>query len=507
MDSRPLTILLVLALLAAPLPVSAAEDPRFETTVPEPTLEPGTTRQLAVVLVNDDEDVGDRVDTAFDVEVTAVSGDTPIEVRSGPRSLGAMQDGAAREVRFTIDVPADIESGAYRIPLRVAYEHDADAKTQTTYATVRVEDRARFVVESTAANVPVAGSGTLSVTMTNVGSEPANRSSVTLSSSTPDVRFGSAASASRYVGGWAPGETRTVDFDVSVADGAAPRSYALEATVAYEDPGGNDVTSRPLTLGVTPLPELTFVAEEVESTLRVGWEGTLSGELVNGGETTARDVVLIFESANPNVNAVETEYAVGTLRPGQRVPFSFDVEVSDAAQAGPRKFTLVAEYRGHDGEARRADPVDLRVRVGERRDEFRVGVVNGTFAAGESGRLELTVTNERDETVRDVSAKLFVDAPVAASDDEAFIEELKPGESETIVFGVGVGGEALAKTYPVKLDFRYDTAEGETRISDTYLVPVEVTERQGGGLALPALLGVVLVVALGGGYLYRSRRG
>jgi hypothetical protein len=105
--------------------------------------------------------------------------------------------------------------------------------------------------------------------------------------------------------------------------------------------------------------------------------------------------------------------------------------------------------------------------------------------------------------VSDVSAKLFADSPVSVSDDEAFVSSIGPGETATITFSIGAAGSATPKVYPVSLDFQYDEPDGDTKLSDTYRVPVEVTEQEGGGGILslvsgPGGLGLGLILVLGG---------
>ena len=84
--------------------VAAADnDPRFETTVREPVLEPGTTQQLTVELTNNAADYDDRVERAIDVEAT-VEDNSGIEVLSGSRELGTISDGETQTLTVTADV-------------------------------------------------------------------------------------------------------------------------------------------------------------------------------------------------------------------------------------------------------------------------------------------------------------------------------------------------------------------------------------------------------------------
>lgn len=619
MKRKLLVLLFTVALLTSPMVVSAAEvEPEFETVVSEPTLTPGAEQQVTIQIRNDAPEEEDFARAARQVEVEAQNSDSGIEVKSGTRLLGTLQDNDLASITVTIEVPADIPGGTHDIPLRVDYRDEGDDKTEFVDAEFRVDERPRFRIESTDSSVPVGGKGSVDVTMTNVGERAAFASAVSLTSTTPDVTFGSASSASRYVGRWKSGETRTVTYDVSVSEGAAVRNYSLSTQVEYEERGGTDGVSRSLRLGLRPLPEQTFQVENVESTFRVGQQGTLSGEIVNTGSLTVQNAVVtfqanspsvttgeneyavgtlepgdsaefsfdatlddsanagprqfslsvnyrnddddqlssapidvqaevgpqqpdfevqnvestlrvgeegtisgeilntddsqvtnavvIFESTSPTVTPVETEYAVGTLGPGESAAFAFDTEISQSADAGPRQFTFRVRYRNTDNVQRTTDQLEVQTEVAEQSPEFDVEPVDATVAAGSGGELRLEVTNTREEVLTDISAKIYAESPLSTSDDEAFIERLEPGETREIVFDVSAGGSALEKTYPMKLDFRYDDSEGDTVISDTYQLPIEVTEQSGGGLPVPVIVGALVVVAAGGYVVYRRRQ-
>ena len=478
------------------------EDPRFETDVSEPVLQPGTTQQLSIAVTNEAADRDEQVQRAIDVTATVESTDD-IEVLSGSRELGTMDDGATRTVSVRVDVPGGIAGGIHEVPLRLEYRDPDDTDelvAQRVTATVRVRERARFAVQSVETAAPVGGSGTVAVTVENVGEETATDAVVQLQSSTPDLTFGGSSTARRFAGEIAPGETRTVEADASLASTAERRDYAVDLLVEYETPGGTARTSRQRSFGVLPLPEQTFNVSEMESTLRVGEEGELRGTVTNAGSQPVSNAVVTVETTNPNVALLEPEVAVGSLAPGETASFAFDIEVSDAAEAGPRQFTLRVEYRDTEGTQQRSDGIDAPVSVAQPRDEFTVQPVDSQFAVGSSRTFTLAVTNNREEPVRDVSAKLYLDAPLSSSEDEGFIETIPPGETVEVTFALSVAGSAIAdKSYPAEVDFQYETSEGDTRISDTYRVPVTATTDSGGGILLG--LGPLGLVGLGVGLL------
>jgi hypothetical protein len=375
---------------------------------------------------------------------------------------------------------------------------------------VRPGARQTFAVVDSSSDVAVGEDGTVSVTVRNEGPVDVDDATVELASSHADLRFGTAASATRFVGAWQRGETRTLTYEVEAADGAEPRSYAMTATVAYRDDDGDRRTARAGPLGVTPGPEPDepgFATTNVSGTLRVGADGHLRGSVVNDGAAVADDTVLVLESPGTGLTAERTEYPVGDLAPGDRVTFAFDIAVSADATAGPRQFTLVPEYRDDDGDARTGDSLTVRHEIGEEREPFAVRATNASVAPGGSTTYTVEVTNTGDGPVSDVSAKLFADDPVSTVDDEAYIPDLQPGETGTLTFEVRAGGSAMAKAYPLSVDLRYDDADGDTKVTDSGQVALTVAEPSGGdgsgGLGGPAtLLGGIGALALVGAGAY-----
>ncbi|WP_336023221.1 COG1361 S-layer family protein [Halobellus salinisoli] len=506
----------VIAFLAASLLVSAipvagytTSNPDIRTVTPDATLQPGGVNELAFQLVNDPDGPDDEVRTATNVRVRPGNAG-PIDVETNELYLQSLADGVPADRSLRLNVPSDIDSGTYRIPLRLTYEFDNGAsntveRRTTIHLPVRIESGPRFSVVDTDSTATVNGQGTLDVTMRNVGDSLARDSTLALSTSTPDVRLGSSESSTRFVDTWEQGENRTFEFETTLGDSATAGNYSLDAQIDYEKPDGTTGSTPSLTVPLRALPEMTFSVSNVESSLRVGETRTLSGTVTNTGPMPADAAVVNFADPGPTVTPIETSVAVGSLAPGESADFSFDTEVTTAGSAGLRQFDLSVVYYDQDDRQRESDAIPTRVDVAPESPEFDVAPVNATFEAGSGDEFSVTVTNTRDYAVSDVSAKIYADAPLSTSDDEAFIDRLEPGESREIVFQLGAGGSATAKTYPVKMDFQYDDDGGDTIISNTYQVPVDVTERTSGGPPVVPIVAVALVVAVGGFVYYRRR--
>ena len=367
----------------------------------------------------------------------------------------------------------------------------------------------RFSLRAVDSDVQAADTGSVVLTFRNRGNETLTDATVSLASTGLGVRVGGGVNDTRFVGPWAPGETRTVEYRVRAGNETGDQTYAFRARVAYEDGEGDPGQSGTLQFGLRPGPERAaeFAASDVSSTLRVGAEGTLSGTITNTGEDRASNVVVVFESQTQNVSPLEREYSVGSLAPGDSATFEFDVEVSDAADDGPRQFTLRPTYRNGDDEQVEGESFDVREQIRPARDVFDVSVNGASVTQGGSTVLNVTVTNNENETLDDISGKLYADSPITVSDSDAFASELGAGESATLKFEISAGGGALAKAYPVEIDFQYDEADGDRKISDTYKLAVDVTnDDSGGGGSFPMILGaaLVVVVVFGGVVAYRA---
>jgi hypothetical protein len=484
--------------------IEVDERARFEIVDTETDMRVGSAGTIDVTMEN----VGSE--TASDTNVALASQNADVtfgQSAEASRYVGEWEPGEVRTISYQANASPTAEQQQYSFTATANFEDSDGTPRQSSALSLGVTPQGEqaFSVVDTESTVAVGDTGSLTLTMENAGSIPVNDATVALESTSSDVVFGQSGSTSGFVGDWAPGERKELTFDVTATDSAETRSYALRATVNYDDQDDDAGQSRPISIGLTPDPETGFTLSNVSNTLRVGDEGTIRGTITNDGETTVRDAVLQFTTENENVNPTEREYSIGNLEPGASTDFQFAVEISEGADAGPRQFSFVTEYRNQDGDQRASDELLTRQSVGRQLDTFAVEVVEGTVQNGGSAGMQVRVTNQKNETLTNIDAKLFDEDPITAADSTAFIDELGPGESEVVNFTVSATG-ASVKSYPLKLDFQYDDEEGDTQVSNTKRVPVRVTEREGGGgLPLPLLgIGAALVIGIGAFIRFRD---
>ncbi|WP_435195251.1 COG1361 S-layer family protein [Natronomonas sp. EA1] len=476
--------------------VIVEEAPRFEVVSAETDAAAGGSGAVDLTLRN----VGSA--TAHDAQVSLASRTGSLtfgQSGSAETFVGEWAPGETRTVSATASVAAQTATRSLPLTATVSFDRpDGIAGTDSVQFGVTPEAENRVTVTDVSSAVAVGDSGTVTVTLENAAGQDLEDATVTLASQNGALTFGGSPTATVFVGEWAAGESRDLTVEAAFARGAEPRSYAVEATTSY-DYEGSTVETSPSRFGVTPAGEQAFSLSNTASTLRVGAEGTLSGTVTNDGPGPAENAVVVLQPTAANVNAVETEYALGDLQSGESAEFTFDVEISDNARDGPRQFSYVVRY-ANDDTTKTSDQLYDRQTVAPERPVFAVETRNATLSPGGSARFVVSVTNQGDEPVSDISAKLFADAPVSTSDDEAFIDALEPGETREVVFQLSVAGSAIEKTYPVSVDFQYEEADGDTKLSDTYRLPVTVQASGGGGGLLsfaPAGL-AALGLALGG---------
>ena len=460
-----------------------------------------------------------RPTVAKGVTVSA-SGEGPITVETDTVATGAVTTEAPATAPIRVTVPEDAEPGTYDLYVEVSYAYTGsviqpnggtieERATEDYEVTLRVPDEPRFAVTDVETDAQVGGDGSLFVTVRNEGSETAENARVGVRSTSGGAVVGSAgggdegssdrggrsgdsdAPTRAFAGTLEPGETTTLEYDTSVS---APEGFSAEATVIYEDADGLTRQSGAIPFGVEPQAEQSFAVDDVETTLSVGSRGRLTGTVTNEGPAPVDDAVLVASTGSNRIDLGEGQYALPGLEPGESATFEYDAEVSGQADPGPRQFDFVVEYTSGGTDAR-SDRQTSRVEIAPQRPDFEVDAAEA-IEAGNTTTLTVEVTNNREETLTDITANLYADSPLSTGTDESFVDELEPGESATVQFELSAAGSATPNTYPVEMDFQYTDSRGDEQISEVYQEPIEVTASSSDGDGSLSPLLVVVAVGL-----------
>jgi len=525
--------LLVVALVVATVPAPALADqrvigsPEISVFSPENQLQPGqeTTLPVHVSNVGQVRQAGpgeyvERVTTARGLTFQVRDGDAPIEVTTGQYPVGSVPEGTMGPYDVGVTVAEDAEPGTYEVPVEVRYtytsmvdygsdppEYRTNTRSVTRDLTVEIRSGSRFsVVETRSAN-RVGGRGNVTLTLRNVGEDPARDASVQLSSASDEVSLGTQSGSSRgFAGVWEPGTNRTFTFATRVSSDAVRREYPLTVQVTYEDVDGIQRTTGELTTGFVPGPQQAFAVSTLSADLHVGEQGSIAGTVRNAGPSTADNAVLVVGESTPNLRPVDAQVALGRLRPGETADFDVDAVIDGAASAGARQLNLTVRYRDEGGRLQVSEPIEPTVSVGAERDWLVVTPRETTFEIDTDNRMTVSVRNRQDVPLRDLQVRLEATEPFSSESTTAFVDRLAPDEQATVAFGVTVADDAVVANGSVALNATAERPDGTSIDAGRYVVPVSVVEGSGPGnttLFVGGLLVVAVVFAAGWWWLRR----
>lgn len=486
-------------------------EPDLDVSVPDETLQPGSTTQLVFQIDNDGEiEAGATANREIVTNARAVTVELedadPIIVETNRQSIGTVPDGEVREVPVTVTVPEDVDSGEYSADVKIRYSHtflyspNAGAVQERTRTVTRsidleVDDGPRFEIRALDSDVRIGGSGTLRAEVRNVGGETARDITVVLNSSSPDLTLGQTSQNTARIGELAPGENVTLLYDAAVRSDISRRNLTLTGQVQYTDTNGVAGRETGFSIGIRPTSEQQFAISVDESTLRVGETGAIHGTIRNQGPADVTDVELVAEGGQ--FEARSPAYSVGQLAENESVAFQFRGIVPSEADAVPQRINIATRFRTPaDNERSTAD--SIHVPVADRRDAVVVTAIDRQFVASESGVLKLEVTNQRDVEIRDIQLNINVQEPLQNDFRSTVIQSLKPGETSQIAFDLDVDSDAPSSRYPAIVEVEYTNQDDELVTARPSTVPIRVTEAEGVALlSIEMVIFAVLLILVG----------
>ena len=423
------------------------------------TGEPGT---VSVTIENTGEDATDAV-------VNFQSGSSDLlfgQAASTSRYIGDWEEGESRTVDLSVQAAPGADSADYPVEASVSYEDDDGEAAQSASSTFGVtvdEASDDLSVTGVDSDVPVGGTGNVSVTLENTG-EDATDAVVNLQTLSTDLLFDRSANATRYVGDWDAGESRTIEITMQATPSADTDTYPVQASVSYDDSDGEAAQLGPATFGVTPESQQEFSLDGVSDDLEVGSSGTISGTITNDGPKAATDAVLtVSPNSTRDIVPRQSEYVLGDLDVDESSSFELPVLVNDTTEPGERQVQYYVQYYDSDGDPLRSEALTATVDIDEQEDDFNVVSTSTDVQSGEEGSLTV-VMNNTGENVTDATVSfqslsggvLFGESANATQ----FVEDWDTGEERSFEFDVTATGSA-GTTYPMQASLQYTDSEDD----------------------------------------------
>lgn len=423
--------------------------------------EPGT---VSVTLKNTGEDATNAV-------VNFKSGSSELTFgQSGTTSrfIGDWDEGESKTIDLTMRAAPGADTAEYPVQATVSYDDDGGNPSRSapiTFGVTPAESSPDLSVESVSSDVPVGGSGNVSVTLKNTG-EDATDAVVSLGSLSPDLLFGRAPNTTRFVGDWDAGETKTIEVTMRAARTADTDEYPVRASVSYQDTDGNDARLGPATFGVTPEGQQEFSLSGVSSDLEVGDSGTISGTVTNEGPKNATDAVLtVSPNSTRAVIPRQRQYVLGDLRTGESASFDLPVIVNATTEPGERQVQFFVQYYDSDGTLLRSDALTTQIDIDEGTDDFAIVSTETDLEAGGQGTLSVTMANT-GENVTDatVSFQSLSSSVLFGKSANAtrYVEEWNSGDRRTFEFDVASPTGTDGQRYPLQASVRYTDSDNDS---------------------------------------------
>jgi len=244
--------------------------------------------------------------------------------------------------------------------------------------------------------------------------------------------------------------------------------------------------------------------------------------------TTALGITGTLRSETDLIEVKSGDQVVESLRSGERSnPMIFTIKIANHVPAGeyPLKLYLTYDYQYNaEVDADELDPeiglrgfetgywyetanqtITIPITVKKEAD-FEITGAEGELKVGEKGgMIEVSYKNIGEDPADDAIARLSVFKPFSSTDDQAYIGMLLPGEKVAVNFKIDVDDDATPKPYGINSEIKYTDVRGDTIISESMKIPVNVSEA-GRSYTLPIVVLLILLTAAAASLYVRRRK-
>lgn len=312
------------------LDVTIEKESRFDLTTVDSMVQAGGSGNVTVALAN----TGTK--PADGAELTLSSADSSLTFANGASTATVQVDrlapGATKQYPVEVTAADDTASRPVAVTGTVAYEDSdgvaRDSRTLRTGLRLRPEQDLSLAINGTAA---AGREEAITARVTNRGPDTVREP--TLAFDPPD---GAVTLETREFAlpALAPGESETVQFDVSAGDDAAQGARPLSGTVEYDNDAGDRVTSDPLQgrFEIGPHRDV-FAVDPVNTSVVAGQGGTVTLRVTNRESERLESIEAKAFATDP-LSLTDDSAFVPALDPGESATITIGVGAPGSA---PRK--------------------------------------------------------------------------------------------------------------------------------------------------------------------------
>jgi hypothetical protein len=307
----------------------------------------------------------------------------------------------------------------------------------------------------------------------------------------------------------------TVNIRTSVTSNATEGEYQLPLIIRYtylassDQPASDTLQSNyqlvqetiPITIRIKPVVKIE-VLEAVPENLSVGTEGYLDLKLRNiGFEDGKKATVKIIRSGTSPVIPTDSSVYIGDFPRNGTVSCRYKVAISDNAEKQTYPIDIAVTYENGEGDIVTSATDTVGVQV-QGKNSFMIVSNHITLSPGSEKSVIVKYQNTGDTVAYHAEARLSAVDPFTSADNNAYLGDLRPGDTATAHFRISTDSAASARDYALDTEVRYRDALDNSQVSDTFKVNVSVAQPSQSisfpGLVLPGI--VIGAIVLGAGY-------
>lgn len=307
-------------------------------------------------------------------------------------------------------------------------------------------------------------------------------------------------------------KTATVRIATKITSDATEGEYTLPLTIRYlylaassqeaADILQSDYQWRnetiPLTVKIKPSVKIE-VLEAIPENISVGSGGYLNLKIKNAGfEDGKKATVKLVRNGNSPVIPTDSNIYIGDFPRNGTVTCRYKVAISSDAENQTYPVDVAVSYENNDGDMVTSASDTIGVLV---LGKLTFAMVSDPVSVtpGSENVIAIQYRNTGTQTAYHAQARLSVVDPFTSSDNNAYLGDLKPGDTATAQFKISTDSAATAQDHALDTEVRYRDALDNSQVSDTFKVDIRVSPSPPTGIIafLPVFLLAALVIGAG----------